>query len=172
MYWATIFFLSSLVTLLTPAQFVHLNISIIETFSDETMLSSLSRHKKEAGEWRTCPENPIYSLVPRNAITLLLCQCLQINKISYIFLRYFQDLKQITSKSSQTVKPSMKLFCGFWVNSTWLQTFWKLSSLASWCVSAAVFQCFHLSLWYIPTQSEKGPFLAAWNKLLLTVCVT
>lgn len=59
MYWATIFFLSSLVTLLTPAQFVRLNISTIETFSDETMLSSLSQHKKEAGEWRTGPENPI-----------------------------------------------------------------------------------------------------------------
>lgn len=54
MYWATILFLSSLVTLLTPAQFVLLNISTIETFSDETMLSSLlcfnTKKRRASGE--------------------------------------------------------------------------------------------------------------------------
>lgn len=54
MYWATIFFLSSLVSLLKPTQFVLLNISTIETFSDETMLSSLlcfnTKERRASGE--------------------------------------------------------------------------------------------------------------------------
>lgn len=171
MHWATDEYFSApvkvgntLVTLLAAGQFVLLHVLTVERFSDETVLSSLQCfNTKRAGERRTCSERPIYSFLPLKTRILLLCQVFK-------HMQCFILLCCLQVQSFQ--KPSVKLFCGLCVTSTWLQTFWKLSSPAAWYVSAVVFQCFHSSLWYIPTQTEKGPFLAAEYKLPLRVSLT